>query len=132
MGMRIKLYERDPALLRLIRIILERRGHDVEVFEEHYNCCTLSIDGGCTCPPGETCADAVIIDMSPPILEVIKKINIQKAKGCKLFEQKIAVLSSSFTDYQKEKIQDMGHTPIKKPFSLSKIEEWLLPDNAED
>ena len=131
MGMKIKLFERDPALLKLITVILEQKGHKVEIFEEHYDCCTPSIDAGCACSQEETCADAVIIDMSPPILEVIKKINIQKNRGCKLFDQKIAVLSSSFTEMQKEKIVNMGHTPIKKPFALSKLEEWLLSRDKE-
>jgi len=124
-GIKINLFEQDPALLKLLTIILEKKGHQVEVFKEGYHCCPSCLEKGCLCAPGQACVDAMIIDTSHPLFETLEKLGTQNKNGCKLPKQKIAILSASFTEQQKQTIERMGHTPIKKPFSLSKIEEWL-------
>lgn len=124
MGLKIRIYEKDLSLLKLLTIILEQKGHQVQGFTGTYRC-PARRDDSCICPPRQACVDAVIINSMQPFLDTLHSLADQEQKGCKLAKQKIAIMSSFFTEKQKQTIQDLGHTTIKIPFRLSKIDDWL-------
>lgn len=124
MSLRINVYGIDPSLLKLLTLILEKKGHQVQVFTDSYSCPSC-IHETCIYPLGTTCADAIIINTRKPVLETLPILKAQDEKGCKLTKQKKVIMSSFFTDKQKQAIQSMGYTTIKKPFAMSKIADWL-------
>lgn len=124
MSLRINVFEKDLSLLRLLTLILEKKGHQVQGFTDSYNC-SACVHETCICPAGQACVDAVIINTVQPVVDTLQSLAAQDEKGCKLAKQKVAIMSTHFTDQQKRAIQTMGHTPIKKPFTLSKINDWL-------
>lgn len=124
MNLRIKVYAKDLSVLKLLTLILERKGHQVHGVTDNYCCPSCSLNM-CPCPPGTTCADAVIINTRKPVLETLPILEEQDKNGCKLKKQQKVLMSSFFTDEQKQTIQSLGYPIIKKPFSLSTITKWL-------
>jgi len=124
MSLKIKIFAKDSSVIKLLTLILEKKGHQVEVSTDDYSCPSC-IRETCTCPSGMACADAVIINTRKPVLETLPILKEQAEKGCKLTKSKKVIMSSFFTDEQNEAIQSMGYPTIKKPFSMSKIDEWL-------
>ncbi|WP_303720792.1 hypothetical protein [Malonomonas rubra] len=123
-SLRIKIYAKDLSLLRLLTIILERKGHQVQGYTDNYCCPSCSLKK-CPCPPGTACADAVIINTREPLLETLPILKAQNENGCKIAKQRKAIMSCIFTDEQRQAIQILGYPVIKKPFSLSTIAKWL-------
>ncbi len=124
MSLRINIYGIDSPLLKLLTLILEQKGHQVQGFTDSYRCPSCIPETG-ACPPGMTTADAVIINTRQPVLETLPILKAQDEKGCKLTKQKVAIMSAFFTDEQKQAIQSRGYTTIKKPFPISEIVAWL-------
>ena len=129
-SLKIKIFADDMSLLKLLALILEKRGHRVEGFTDNYRCPSC-VNESCPCPPGSTCADAIIINTRKPVLETLPILKEQDQKGCKLAKPKMVIMSSFFTDTQKQTLESMGYTTIKKPFKLSKIADWLESCEAD-
>lgn len=124
MSLRIKIYAKDLSVLKLLTLILQNKGHQVQGVTDNYFCPSYSLEK-CPYPPGTRCADAVIINTRKPVLETLPVLKEQNEKGCKLTKQQKAIMSCFFTDEQKQTIQSLGYPIIKKPFSLSTITKWL-------
>lgn len=122
--MRIYIFEEDPALLDLLVLYLENKGHHVQGFLEGYKC-PLYLLEECACPAEKPCAEAVIINTRKPNKGSLQILRDQEQKGCKLPKRNKAIMSASFTPELQELIEGHGFSVIKKPFRLAVLNEWL-------
>jgi DNA-binding NtrC family response regulator len=124
--MKIRIFEENSDVLRLLTLIFEKKGHQVQGISDGFSCSSC-IHEKCSCPPGQACVDAVLINARQPLWGTLQSLMEQDQKGCKLAKEKKAIMCTHFTDEQILAIRDSGFAAIKKPFTISKIVGWLAP-----
>lgn len=112
--LRVFLFEDDPALRRLISVLIERQGHEVL---DYASPADFRVFHGekCACGRGETCADMLITDQRMPATTGLGLIRQQKALGCKA-ARKTLLMSGSISGKEIEEALSLGCKVFPKPF----------------
>ncbi|PLX83020.1 MAG: hypothetical protein C0616_00490 [Desulfuromonas sp.] len=124
-GLRIIVFEDDPALANLLKHALHSRGHKVSVFSDP-TLCPVFKEQETACPSKTPCADVILSDQMMPNMTGLEFFKLQRARGCKAKDANKAILTGSamLPELQKE-VHDLGYTLFKKPFKVSEVLAWI-------
>jgi CheY-like chemotaxis protein len=134
--LRIFIFDDDPAITRLLQIMLSHKGHHVRTFPNP-TACPVYNRTACTCPQDLPCADVIITDIMMPHMSGIDMLALQKAHGCKALAANKALLSASVNAEIQQAAADLGCHFLKKPFRINEVLDWLeecaqrLPANRQ-
>jgi DNA-binding response OmpR family regulator len=123
-GLRVYIIDADASLLKLFSFLLQSKGHQVQDVAGTCNNALIG-SGKNTCPSDTLCADAIIVNTSPPVQEYIQQLTGNNHNGCKIPKRNIAIMTTYCTEEQRTALQEIGFSVIKKPFKLLEIDEWL-------
>ena len=119
---RIILFDDDQNIREFLEIVLKHKGYEVFIYQDP-SLCSLQHSHDCQCKENERCADIVITDIDMPNVSGLDFIDAQVRKGCKI--QNIAIMSGAWSELDIKRAKDLGCAVLKKPFTLSDLEEWL-------
>lgn len=122
--LRIFVFDDDPAITRLLHLVLTAKGHDVQTFPDPSFCQIYKTDQ-CQCPQEYACADVILTDIMMPRMNGIDLLRLQRDRGCKAPAANKALLSAKHDTTTKEAIRELGCHFIRKPFRLDEICEWV-------
>lgn len=122
--LRIFVFDDDPAITRLLQIMLSYKGHHVLTFPDPTACPVYST-AGCTCPQDFPCADVIITDVMMPNMNGIEMLQLQNERGCKAPAANKALMSASLTREIQQAAADLGCHFIRKPFRIDELNDWL-------
>lgn len=121
---RTLIFEDDPALRKLLRIVLGARNHEVLDFATPVACALLT-EQHCSCPRESACADIVLTDMRMPKMSGLELLQLQQAMGCKALPANKALVSAQIDAAQREELSRLGCQFISKPFRLHTLLQWV-------
>ena len=127
--MRILVVEDDEAIAGLLKVLLEKRGHQVEVFIDPERC-PYQGNNGCTCPSATTCTDAIIVDYQLPRMTGLELLLRQEQAGCCVPSANKAISSALISDERKTEIETHGFTALRKPFEIALLDDFLAKCEA--
>jgi len=122
MKARALVFDDEPGIRTLLSTILSNRGYEVHAFPQPRSC-PLLLESGCPCPPGHTCADIILTDISMPGMTGLEFIRNQMKHGCKVRNR--AAISGSWSGSDLERAVQLGCKTFNKPFLIADIEGWL-------
>lgn len=122
--LRIYVFDDDPAITRLLQLVLSNKGHRVETFQDP-TYCQIYRNDRCQCPQEYPCADVVISDIMMPQMNGIDLLRMQRDKGCKAPAANKALMSAKTDMKQQRAVEELGCHFIKKPFKLTAICNWV-------
>jgi CheY-like chemotaxis protein len=123
-SLRIVIFDDDPAITRLLSLVLTNKGHDVITFQDP-SYCQIYPDNQCECPQEFPCADVVISDIMMPNMNGIDLLRLQRDMGCKALPGNKALMSAKSDSIQKAAVEELGCHFIRKPFRLDDICNWV-------
>jgi CheY-like chemotaxis protein len=121
--LRVLLFEDDPALQRLVSVLIERQGHEVLGYASPADFPVFHGEK-CACRQGETCADMLITDHRMPNTTGLVFIRKQKSLGCKV-ARKTLLMSGSISRKEMEEALSLGCTVFPKPFRSEELTDWI-------
>lgn len=124
MGLRVYILDAESSLLKLLSFLLQSKGHQAQDVAGECNNALIGSEKN-TCPSDTLCADAIIVNASPPIQEYIQWLTSNSQSFCKIPKRNIAIMTTSCTEEQRTALQEIGVSVIKKPFKLLEVDEWL-------
>jgi CheY-like chemotaxis protein len=122
MNYRALVFDDEPAIRKILWMLLDSRGYEVFTFP-HPGLCPLSQSDNCPCPKDQACSDVILSDVDMPVKNGFEFIEEQIKKGCRCSH--IALMSGSFIKEHFDRADALGITIFSKPFRLSEIEHWL-------
>ncbi|MBW6509174.1 MAG: response regulator [Desulfuromonadales bacterium] len=117
------LFEDNPLCRDLMTEILRERDYKVTAFADPTSY-VASHNGYCDCSD-DACADALITDNQMPGMSGLEFIQWIKDRGCKLPNNRRAVISGSWSNEEYEQAQHLGCKIFHKPASMKEIHQWL-------
>ena len=125
MPLHVLVFDSDPSIRNLLKTYLEEKGHIVTTYADPSRCPVFGSDAACACQRDGPCADVLITDIRLPETNAIDFVRRQIKKGCKAPPANKAIMSASLTKAQQEAILALGCRPLKKPFRLSELRDWI-------
>jgi CheY-like chemotaxis protein len=122
MRSRVLVFEDNDALRSLIVDLLESRGFDVVSYSEPGHC-SQYLEGDCSCPFEEACADAIITDLNMPGMTGLSLVEERIRHGCKVIGR--AIMSGGWTEKELQRARELDCQTFEKPFRLIRLVEWL-------
>lgn len=123
-SLRIFVFDDDPAITRLLQLVLSAKGYDIQTFADP-SFCHLYQKQHCECPADSSCADVIITDIMMPHMNGIDLLRMQREKGCKALAANKALLSAKNDAVLKDAVKELGCHFIRKPFRLDDICDWV-------
>jgi CheY-like chemotaxis protein len=128
MKIRAIVFEDDESSLKLITLVLERKGYEV-IGTSDPTLCPIYSNLNQPCPHEDACGDFLLTDNRMPRMTGLDFIAAQSRRGCKGIVNNKAVISSSWTPEERKMAKALGCKIFKKPYRIKEISEWL--DEAE-
>lgn len=124
-GLRVIVFEDDPALANLLKHALHSRGHKVSIFSDP-TLCPVFKDHKTDCTSKTPCADVIISDQMMPNMTGLDFFKLQRERGCMAYDANKAILTGSAmrADLQEE-VNALGYTLFKKPFKVAEVLAWV-------
>jgi len=122
--LRIFVFDDDPAITRLLQIMLSYKGHQVLTFPDP-TACPVYNKTDCSCPQEFPCADVIITDIMMPNQSGIDMLRMQNERGCKAIAANKALMSASIDRELEATARELGCYFLKKPFRINELNKWL-------
>lgn len=123
-GLRINVFDDDPAITYLLEKILSGLGHKVLTYaepSEHTQC----LRPGQPCCRDLPCADVVISDVMMPGTSGIEMFLHMKDRGCKIQDSHKLLISAVDLDDRLDASSKFGWHFIRKPFTADELVDWV-------
>jgi CheY-like chemotaxis protein len=124
MELRIIIFEDDEATRTLLKMVVEKQGHQVLAFPDP-TACPLYGNDQCTCQQDLPCGDLLITDNQMPRMTGLEFLRRQQERGCKGAPANKAIASASWTEAQLVEARRLGCKVFPKPFPLSALSAWI-------
>lgn len=118
------IFDDDPMTLSIMRRILERRGYEVQAYDNpadspFYNC------KECPCSLHDSkCPDLIISDYNMPVVNGAELLESTINKGCRC--RHLALMSAmGATEEDLIRVEKYGTYYFTKPIDLAKFYKWL-------
>lgn len=122
--LRILVIEDNESIAELLRTLLLRRGHQVDVYID-VDLCPYREGAGCRCPATTTCADAIIVDYQLQKTTGTELLLRQEQAGCRVPSANKAITSALINAERKAEIEACGFTILRKPFEMKRLDAFL-------
>jgi DNA-binding response OmpR family regulator len=119
----VVVIEQDEHLRNFLKVVLERRGHEVLLFANPSVCPLMQ--GDAQCRKDSPCADILIVDYQTSCLNAADFVEEQFLKGCKASPKNKSILIDPLQADLYKKAQDLGCALFHKPFKLGEMYAWL-------
>ncbi len=124
MELRVIIFEDDRPTRDLLKLVVEKQGHQVLAFPEP-TACPLYENDRCDCRQEFPCGDLLITDNQMPRMTGLEFIRRQQERGCKGIAANKAIASSSWTETQWQEAISLGCKIFYKPLSLVALSTWI-------
>lgn len=122
MAKTVYILEDEFSIRSTLNYFLKQSGYEVFTFSEP-SFCPLSSVETCTCNRSVPCVDFIITDINMPGMTGLQFIEIQKKKGCIVYN--IAIMSATWEKDQYKKAKELGCKVFEKPFGLNNLLSWM-------
>jgi len=121
---KVLIVDDDPSNLKMMSILLKRRGFEVMVFDNPLECPIYS-SPTCPCSPVSLCPDIIISDVDMPKVNGLEFVEAVVKKGCKC--NHVALVTGQGLDEQKlDKAGRLNVRCFLKPLDLDEFDAWLF------
>lgn len=122
MKLRVLVFDDDPAVCAILRLLLERHGCEVMTYTNP-SLCPLVVAGRCQCGPGEWCADLVIADLEMPEMNGLELVNRLGENGCRV--PRVVLISGTWSSQDVAATRQNDCHFISKPFTVGTLYQWV-------
>jgi DNA-binding response OmpR family regulator len=122
MRLRALVFDDDPAIRKLLWMVLDHRGYQVFTFPDP-GLCPLYRAHHCTCPTAGACADMIVSDLEMPTVKGLDFVEALRAKGCHCAA--IALMSGNWSEEDKQRARIIGCKLFTKPFAMGEFTQWV-------
>lgn len=123
--LQILIFEDNPAMAELMKLVMEKSGHAVQVFSEP-TICPVYHDHDADCTRETPCADIIFADQKMPNMLGLDFLKLQRSRGCKALDKnKALVTASEISSDLRREVDNFGFHYIKKPFRINEITKWV-------
>lgn len=123
--MRILVVEDNEAVAVLLRTLLTRHGHQVDVCIDPSHCPYHDGEIVACSSPGTPCADAIIVDYQMRNMTGLELLLQQQQNGCRVPNRNKAVASALINNERRIAIERHGFTVLRKPFEKQRLNDFL-------
>ena len=113
----------DPASLFYLRHILQRRGYEVQTYENPVHC-PLYQCSVCPCSLQAGCPDLIVTDFNMPVINGVELLESSIKKGCRC--RHLALISGNgLLETVLLRVAKYGTRYFSKPLDLDDFHSWL-------
>ena len=125
MQRRVVIFEDDNSSRKLLTAVLEKQGYEV-ISAADPMLCPIYAKLGETCPHEDACGDFLLTDNRMPYMSGLDFVEAQSQRGCKGIIQCKAIISASWSTYDRSRAETLGCMTFDKPYSINKLTAWML------
>jgi CheY-like chemotaxis protein len=124
MNIKVIVFDDDPHILKLLTLIVNKRGYEAMNYREP-TLCPLYGNSTCNCPRETPCADIIITDNHMPNMTGLEFIRQQQLRECKGLVKYKAVMSGSWAPEELELANSLGCKIFTKPVCINDLYNWM-------
>lgn len=119
------IFDDDSSIRDVLTRFFVMRKFEVLAFGDPAPVCAVGGKGVDMCQDSNACCDILITDINMPGADGVELLEQQELKGCRLDRRNKAVITGYPDEQNRRRVQSLGCSFFKKPFTLSVLSEWL-------
>jgi CheY-like chemotaxis protein len=119
---RVLVFDDDPAIRRILSMVLGSRGYEVVTYSEP-GLCPLHVEKKCTCGSETSCTDVILSDLDMPNVRGLDFVETLMSKGCRC--RSVALMSGGWTQKEMDRAVEIGCKVFSKPFNPHDVADWI-------
>lgn len=122
--MKMLIIDDEESVRLTLGLFAEMLDLDVVLHESPLSC-VMARPGQCSCPENKPCCDLLLTDQNMPLMKGLELVQMLIKAGCRLPLDRIAVMSRTFDQMEKNAVQEVGCRVLQKPVVYEDLLRWV-------